>query len=130
MTINNPKLYMDTHWDWACLDGCFGSGIRPSDVDGIVEVNGHFLLMETKSPSAHLSIGQRRMFLAFPGLVIVVWGEPGAPKEMLVLDHGDEVRPLGTATLDDFRKRVRAWFLYANGCPRNDHAVTTEPHRS
>lgn len=113
MTINNWEKYKATHWDWACLDGCFDRGISPSDVDGIVEVNGKFLLLETKSPTARLSTGQHRMFNNFPGTVLVIWGEPEKPEEMMSIFHGKSQRR-NAATLSGVRDFVGRWFRWAD----------------
>jgi len=34
--------------DWGFLDNSFSGKIRVSDIDGIVEVNGHLLILEWK----------------------------------------------------------------------------------
>jgi len=45
------------------FDDCFRGKIRMGDVDGIVEMGGHFLMLEWKSKHrAMLDIGQRIMY--------------------------------------------------------------------
>jgi len=41
---------------------CFPGKIGMGDVDGIVEINGHFLVLEWKAPGVALSTGQRIMY--------------------------------------------------------------------
>ena len=52
--------------DWGFLDGAFPRGIRPTDVDGAVEIDGRFLFLEWKnissSGSGSLGTGQRIFF--------------------------------------------------------------------
>lgn len=44
------------------FDECFPGAIGFSDMDGVVEINGHFLLFEWKYGDAALPDGQRIMF--------------------------------------------------------------------
>jgi hypothetical protein len=54
--------FIDTlpNWDW--MKGCFPRGIMPTDVDGMVEINGHTLFIEQKRSGASLDGGQRLAF--------------------------------------------------------------------
>lgn len=51
----------DTVIDWGEI--LFGAelprGIQPSDIDGIIEINNHFLVMEVKHPREGTKDGQR-----------------------------------------------------------------------
>jgi hypothetical protein len=96
VTIERKDLYDAGHWDWACLTapcpagidpaddlpgGCFGGGIRPSDVDGVVERNGFFLYLEAKAPTAQVrEDGQfkalKRRTEDGRSTVLIVWGLP------------------------------------------------------
>jgi hypothetical protein len=85
VTIRSLKSYVDALWDWGFLDGCFGgSRIRVSDVDGIVEHNGYFLLIEAKSAGKDVPRGQAILFDHLVAnehwAVLVIWGAPGVPK--------------------------------------------------
>jgi hypothetical protein len=89
MTINNPTAHLESLWDWAVLDGCFGAGkIKPTDVDGMVERNGHFLYLETKGFGVLLKQGQeiaiRNRVRDGISTYIVVWGSPGVPQQMQI----------------------------------------------
>lgn len=45
--------------DWDDLIDCFPRKIRPTDVDGMVEINGHVLFMEQKGCGVSIELGQR-----------------------------------------------------------------------
>jgi hypothetical protein len=44
--------------DWGMLDKCFPRDIKPSDVDGVVEINSHLLWLEWKSEAKKVPRGQ------------------------------------------------------------------------
>ena len=119
MTINNPALYMQGIWDWAILDGCFGTTrIKPTDVDGLVERNGMFLVLETKAPGAHLPEGQAITFKALVrkagAVVIVVWGEQNRVQKTKVFSRKYPDGLEETANNDRLRELVSGWFAMAN----------------
>lgn len=116
MTIHDRDRYMAGIWDWAILDGCFGSTrIKPTDIDGLVERNGRFLFLETKSIGAQLPIGQERTFKALVkaanATVIVVWGCQNQPTACKVFSPQ---YPNGymdnNITVQQFRNLVINWF--------------------
>lgn len=84
MNLRNPSNYLNSLWDWGRYNHCFGqTGIRITDIDGAVERNGHFLILETKRVGEKIPAGQIRLFNALcdnPRFeVLVIWGEPNAP---------------------------------------------------
>jgi hypothetical protein len=86
--------YKDRLPDWGILDGCFPRGIRPSDIDGCVEINGHFLMLEWKPRNGFLTRGQLLMFQGITagttrGQVVVIYGDPGVPAEIEVWQRGN-----------------------------------------
>ena len=90
MTIEDMESFTNNLWDWKFLDDCFqGTKIKVSDLDGIVERKGQFLVIECKSPSTKVKSGQKIMFetMAKTGLftVIVVWGERNKPERMKII---------------------------------------------
>ncbi len=119
MTINSPQAFVASLWDWACLDGCFGStNIKPTDCDGLVERNGWFLLLEAKLPGVEIPCGQERMFEALVATqhftVLIIWGHPGTPVAMRLLTrHG--AREYEGASIETLRNVVSQWFNWANG---------------
>lgn len=120
MTINNPDQYMAGVWDWAILDGCFGeTRIKPTDIDGFVERNGCFLVLETKQPGARLPQGQeitfKRLVERAGAVVIVIWGERNTPNRLRVYSA---MHPDGKDIIDAngnlLRKYVSEWFKRAD----------------
>lgn len=110
MTVMNKDLFMHNLWDWAILDGCFGTTrIRPTDIDGLVERNGKFLLLEAKSPGVEVRMGQKITFdhLIKTGVftVIIIWGEVNRPQEILVWGK-DRV----SADIVLLREEVTKWY--------------------
>ena len=117
MTVNNPELYMAGVWDWAILDGCFGrTKIRPTDIDGFVERNGHCLYLETKRPGANIPFGQRLTYRAWCSKgdsVIVIWGEKNKPQRIQVFSPRyppPDGKVYAYANLDKLKWLVSQWF--------------------
>lgn len=121
MTINNMDAYMGNLWDWGFLNDCFGgTKIRVSDIDGIVERNGQFLVLEAKSPGVEIKGGQKILFkrMAASGThtVLVIWGKPGHPERYSVFSAkcpGGTVPKLADETT--IRELVRDWYKKADG---------------
>lgn len=114
MTIRNKDTFMQNLWDWGFLDDCFGgTRIRITDVDGLVERKGHFLLIETKSPGKDIPRGQQILFDAIAKQpnwhILVIWGLPNVPTMAQIWGckqiPADEMR---------IREIVRRWYEYAN----------------
>jgi hypothetical protein len=96
-------------WDW--IISCFPRGIRPTDIDGMVEINGHVLFIEQKRAGATLPSGQRRGLLAMsrkPQVTVLFLRETADTDwfEVLVLADGKG---------DGFQLRdsqyVRGWLM-------------------
>lgn len=116
--------YREQLWDWTPFNDCFGdSGIRISDIDGMVERNGLFLMLDGKNVGpdggCFISAGQRRMYEQFAykgGHVIVFWGHP--PASVLWMRQwlpGGQLKDKQEIDLDGLRAVVSAWYLWANG---------------
>jgi len=116
MTIKNKDAFMGALWDWGFLDECFNkTKIKVSDVDGIVERNGHVLFIEAKPPGKEVSVGQSIMFsaLAQSGFtVLVIWGETNKPKEFMFWKPY-QVLPSKkmAATEETIKSFVRHWYV-------------------
>lgn len=117
MTINNASEYLKNIWDWAILSGCFGdTKIMPTDIDGHVERNGHFLWLETKAPGVELKQGQEITLqkLAKRGdAVVIIWGEKDNPQKIKLLFNGEE-RIYLNANIKTLREIVSNWFNWAD----------------
>jgi len=118
VTIRDDEKFMESLWDWACLNGCFGeTRISPTDIDGFVERRGHYLVLETKLPGNNIPQGQRLTFdaMAKDGnhTIIVIWGKPGIPEKIKVITWTGEV-VIKPADIDTLRDLVGRWFNYAD----------------
>ena len=111
--IRNGQAYEESFWDWAFLNECFGdTGIRPTDIDGLIERKGHLLFLETKASGQPIPIGQQRTFNALcakGSTVLVIWG----PK-----NHAQKAQwwgyPIQPADNEKVKAWVREWFLWAD----------------
>ena len=118
MTINNPEKFVAGLWDWGTLDGCFGdTKIMPTDLDGFVERNGKFLVLETKAPGVEVKRGQQLTFerLVSTGVftVVLVWGDTNKPCRVTVMTR-QTTREYTAADMGTLRWIVSSWFQWAN----------------
>lgn len=118
MTIRDKDKYRDAAWDWGIFKGCFGeTRISPTDLDGIVERKGHFLILEAKGPSVPIPQGQMITFnrLCATGLftIIVMWGEKDNPDLVQVMDFAG-VSPPRKTDLQGVRDEVAGWFRHVD----------------
>lgn len=97
------------------FDPCFPGKIGMSDVDGIVEIAGHFLMLEWKAQGGSVTTGQRIMFERLTALsphltVIVVSGHP---RELTIKSvqvfHGGAAAAPETCDFDGLMARVHRW---------------------
>jgi hypothetical protein len=113
--------YRDELWDWTPFNDCFGnSGIRISDVDGMVERNGLFLMLDGKRDGAPISAGQLRMYKQFAlkgGHVIVFHGQPPVTVATVRqwLPGDDNVVGPTQCDLAGLKRIVADWYEWANG---------------
>lgn len=97
------------------FDECFPGNISFGDVDGIVEINGNFLLLEWKCNKGSLPDGQRIMHekLTASGrrtTVILVVGDAETMeiKRIAVCSNG-RYGDFEPCSLSDLRARIRRW---------------------
>ena len=128
MPIRNMKNYTKSVWQWCeVLKGCFGNTtIEPSDIDGIVERNGYFLVIEAKGKNARMSRGQeimlRRLAKIDKFTVVVVWGDKYKPERLLVMTkEGD--KNYENINVYKLRHVVIEWWLEAN---KNGRVIENE----
>ena len=105
--VKRPKIEV--------FSDCFEHGINFGDVDGLVERNGHFLLLEWKSVRK-VPIGQQRLHSAIlrddRWTIVLVCGDP----ESMRVDSFEVRRKRGRQTgigLPALKAKMRSWFLYA-----------------
>lgn len=125
--IRNEGHFTASFWDWTPFNSLFKYGIRISDIDGVVERNGHVLYIETKLPGANVPTGQERLHDAWVekgDTVLLVWGKPNRPQSAL-LRHGATAREIKPCSTDDLNDIVRRWFSWADsnglGAPQGGH---------
>jgi hypothetical protein len=73
----SQNCYIQSLPSWDFLDGVFPRGIIPTDIDGMVEVNGHLLFLEEKRAGAGPKTGQLSAFRALsrlPGVKVAMTG--------------------------------------------------------
>lgn len=119
MTIQNAELFVAGIWDWGFLNECFHpTRIRVTDIDGFIERNGHFLILETKQRGVSIPTGQ---LISFQQIVkqghwvLVIWGHQKEPvHDLLLMMPSHELRYTDeeTETIQDI---VRDWFRWADG---------------
>lgn len=113
------EKFTDSLWDWAILDGCFGdTRIRPTDVDGLVEKNGQFLLLEAKNPGVPLKAGQVLLFDALRKTgrftILVMWGPRNQPQQYQLFTQ-KRVGRKEACNLQTIRAIVSQWYEWAAG---------------
>lgn len=94
--------------DWSDLiDECFPRRIRPTDIDGMVEINGHFLFLEEKRCGVGPDEGQRRALrkLSRRKGITTVFFRPALPGDadklqVLIFDQCDP---------EGWQDRTRGW---------------------
>lgn len=116
MTIRNWEAYKANLWDWNFLEEKLPGSCAVSDIDGIIERNGRFLVIETKGPEVAVPMGQSIMFSAIARLpeftVWVVWGTPGKVTHM---QRWGEAK--FEAESRDLQDTIRLWFKLADSMP-------------
>ena len=100
---------------------CFPGKIAMGDVDGIVEINGHGLLLEWKSSDVELKTGQRIMYSRLTKharlSVIVVQGNAQTMQVSRYAWFAEGVlHDWKHASLDEIKQQMRAWAQWANSC--------------
>lgn len=127
---------------WDCKrDGCFNercrlqfdrlSALGMTDVDGITEQNGNFLLIEWKQVEKPLATGQRILFerlTAIPQFtVLVVVGDASKmeAKSMMIIRSG-RVGAFHRCSIEDVRRYIHYWARLANS--RKDSTAGVMAH--
>lgn len=115
--IRNIDNFMNSLWPWDLFNECFTRGIRFSDIDGIVERNSRFLIVEGKQKGASIPKGQRIMLenLVRTGyfFVLILWGEPGEPRKYQVFGPSVNL-PKQDCDLDIIKNFIKGWYKWAN----------------
>jgi hypothetical protein len=124
--LRSRESYAAAAVDWEVLSGCFGeTQIRPADIDGMVERNGHFLFLEGKPVGLVFGGGQKlaltRLSSQPKTYVIVFYGHP--PEEEIArieTAYQGEWTQQRSPSLSTLRHLCQRWYEWANrsGRPR------------
>ena len=112
-----------THTDYGDFKGLIESNplFIPSNVDGIAERNGHFLIMEWKRDAEKVSEGQKRLLqaLAFNPrfMVVIIYGNTD---DGTVIDSYWLLTPEGKPVkvgigFESFKEFYKDWYILADG---------------
>ena len=104
------------------LKDCLPGKISFGDLDGVVQIGKHGLILEFKGPGVDLGVGQRIMFDSFRihnGLTtFVVGGEPrNLNVHRMMVFRSQGVIPWFEADLDALRSWVVRWVSWARSTP-------------
>jgi len=112
-----------THTDYADLKGVIHSNpsFVPSNVDGICERKGKFLIMEWKRPNEKVSMGQQILLKALAAkddfMVVIIYGNTD---NSMVIDKYWLLQKDGTPMhhgtgVEMFKQFYRQWYELADG---------------
>ena len=100
---------------------CFPGNITMGDVDGIVEINGYFIMLEWK-PSINLSVGQKLMYQRISSVgfyVMVVVGDAETMDVHFFSEFWNGKQcPFQKADLAKVKARMKKWVDYVRKQPR------------
>jgi hypothetical protein len=106
--------------DYRWLSPHLPGKVNPTDIDSVLERNGHFLIQEYKDPGATLHKGQRIMLKHLVRLgmdVLVVWGSDAdaeAPVQVFRVDRNGELSEVPElSTAEELALFVRRWLRWA-----------------
>lgn len=83
--IYTESRLCDIRWDWDALgvSSVLPRACSPSDIDGVIELDGYFLFIENKPEVGDLPLGQEILYRRLAGLpncsVIVLYGAKNDP---------------------------------------------------
>ena len=111
-----------SHIDYGALKGAIPTNPNfvPSNIDGIAERNGKFLVMEWKRPNEKVSKGQQILLQALAAQpnfeVLIIYGNTD---DRLEVDNFFAVRPHGSCLkigngVHEFIAYYQMWYDYAN----------------
>ena len=110
-----------THTDYSEFKGLIPNNAVPSNVDGILERNGQFLILEWKRPNEKVSEGQRIMLQALAAkpsfMVVIIYGntdnETVIDSYWLLTPEGKPVK--SGIGFESFKQFYRQWYELADG---------------
>jgi hypothetical protein len=117
-------------WDW--MRGCFPRGSMPTDLDGVVEINGHVLFIEQKGRGGFVSGGQARTLRVleqFPDAAVWLIRQTDDPKVFECIYRDGDTAPSGwhRYTVEQMRTWLRTWSDAADRDPVDRSTQVAEP---
>jgi hypothetical protein len=118
-----------TRWDWdkgtKHLGPCFPRRISWGDLDGEIEINGHFLVVEGKRTHQSITGGQKYSMdarLRDGRVIYVVYGDP--PTDIRAMQFWPDAQRV-SATWETFWHACKEWAEWAESEPRPEerHAI-------
>ena len=110
-----PEEYAKKLWDWTPLNNCFERKIRLTDIDGLVEANNHFLLLEGKTTNIDLPRGQKialERLAKLPEFTVIVF-EGNPPDLETIISWKVLGKNKYNGGFQDFRNFIKQWFIWA-----------------
>ena len=109
------RQFWITRFDF--LDGAIPGGVNPSDIDQVLERNGHFLFIECKRPHQPVPRGQQILFdrllqLSSTDHDVRLLQVVGNPPDK-IQQRGWWGKPLRDTSLEEVRGLVRRWWDWA-----------------
>jgi len=117
--IKNPAL-RGVLWNWKPVADALPGRCGVSDIDGVIERRGHFMVLETKRPGEKIPTGQLIMLKALAALpkfhVLVITGniDTGAISGYQAVTE-DGLGPKRAGDL--LPKKIAQWFDWATNSP-------------
>jgi len=130
MTVLYPKRFQqaapagfDGVFDWDFLEGCFPRAtIMPMDFDCVVEINGNFLVFETKADGKAVPRGQILTFISLLQLpqfcLFLINGKTPESITKLSSYWCDRRKIISPANADIVREKAKRWAKYAEQNPQ------------
>jgi hypothetical protein len=135
--IRDRDLVAQQLWDWGWLNPAFHpTTARASDIDGVVEQDGHILILEGKPypfawPEGSAQFRTLKTLSGKPGTcVLILYGDPSIPavfKAEQVIPMGPKHLPRVPATNDDVIRWTAQWFAHTHRCREPFSCLYTEP---
>ena len=125
MTIRDPNAYLRRILDFSLYDDVFSHGIGFTDIDGAVERNGIFLILEDKSLDATIPQGQlvfyKQLHRLGQGKILIIFqygrttDKPEYIRVIFTNRFGSpELSRLIPCNLDLLREVIRQWYNAAD----------------
>jgi hypothetical protein len=105
-------------WSWEFLNDYLPRGIRVMDIDGMLEINKHFLFLEGKQMGAPVPKGQNmalsRLAKQPRTTVVILEGHPPMDITKWYVIHNNAQKSY-TGNTELFIEFIRRWVDYAEG---------------